>query len=115
MQIVVKAQAVLAHARIQGVFPGVAKRRVTNVVNQGQCFGEVFIQTQSHGGGARQLRHLNRVRQPVAEMNRVAFTENLSLVFQTPERPAVDDAIPVALKFGSVGMPRLGVPPSETG
>ena len=44
VQVVVEAQAVLAHAGVEGAFAGVAERRMTDVMDQRQRLGQLLIE-----------------------------------------------------------------------
>ena len=46
MQIVIEEQSVLAHGRVEDLFAGVSKRRVADVVDQGQSFHQVDVETE---------------------------------------------------------------------
>jgi hypothetical protein len=85
-----------------------------DVVRQGQRFGEVFIQAQHSGHGARDLRDLNGVRQPIAEMVGEADGEDLGFIFEPPERACVNDAVAVALKRIPVGVRKLRIAAATT-
>src|SRR6185503_10812149 len=75
-----------------------AKGRVTEIVTQRDRFGELFVELQHLGDGARDLRDLEAVRQarPVVIAGR--GEEDLRLVLQSPKRLAVNDPIPIVLK-----------------
>ena len=68
VQIVIKVVAVLAHAQIQLLFSRMPKRRMPDVMNQRKRLGKVGVKPQRVGNGARDLRHFECVRQPVAKM-----------------------------------------------
>ena len=68
MQIVVKAQSMCAQALVQRALAGMAKGRMPDVVRQAQRFGQLRIQPQRTGRGARNLRHLQRVGEPAARV-----------------------------------------------
>src|ERR1035441_6040691 len=61
------------------------------------------------GPVCRDLRDLDGVRQPVAEVVGVAPGENLSLRFQAAKSAGMDNTIAIALKVVAVGMLRLGM------
>ena len=89
-----------------------AKRRVTEVVRQGDGFDQVFIQVQSAGNGAGQLRHFQRMRQPGAKQITFVVQENLGFVDQAPKCRAVYDAVAVACKLCAGRRGRLGKAPA---
>ena len=70
LQVVLKP-TIGRHALVQSVLPRMAKRRVAQVVRQGNGLNQVLMQTQCAGHGTGQLRHLQRMRQAGAEQ--VAF------------------------------------------
>src|SRR5260221_7825815 len=109
VQIVIEGKPVLAHGGVERFFSRVAKRRVAEVVNQGERLRQIGVQAKLHGDGARDLRDLNGVSQPVAEMIGVAAGENLRLRFQAAKGAGMDDTVTVALKVVAVGMRWLGM------
>jgi hypothetical protein len=99
--------AVVRHAIGQRVLAGVSERAVPEIVGERDGLGEVLVETECSGDGARDLRDLHRVGEPRAVVVAETVDEDLRLVLQAPERGGVDDPIPVALKRGAVGMLRL--------
>ena len=71
---------------------------MANVVDQRQRFGEIDIEAECSGDGARDLRDLDGVGQAVAEVVGVAAGEDLGLVFEPAEGTRVNDAVTIALK-----------------
>ena len=105
--------AVLGHAFVEGVLTCVPKRRMAQIVRQRHGFDQVFVQAQSPGDGAAQLRDFERVREPRAEQITLVVQEHLCFVDQPPECGGVHDAVAVALE--SVARGRRGfskAPPS---
>ena len=82
---------------------------MAEVVDQGERFHQVGVQSELRGDGARDLRDLDGVRQPVAEVVGVAAGKDLRLRFQTAKGAGMDDAVAVALKVVAVRMRRLGI------
>ena len=109
LQIVVEAVAVLAHPFVQFSFACVPEWRMADVVDQRERFCQIRIQIQRARNGSRDLRHFDRMRQPVAKMIGVARGENLRLRFQTPESARMNHAVAVARIVVAIGMRRLGV------
>ena len=86
------------HERVEDALAGVAERRVAEVVAERDRFGQLLVQPQHLGDRARDLRHLERVREPRAVVIAGRREEHLRLVLQPAERLAVDDAIAIALE-----------------
>ena len=86
------------HQAVDDPLAGMAERRMTEVVTEGDRFGQLFVQPQHLGDGARDLRHLEGVREPGPVMIAGRREEDLRLVLQPAERLAVNDAIAIALK-----------------
>jgi len=86
------------HQRVDHPFAGVPERRVSEVVAERDRFGQLFVEPQHLGDRARNLRHLERVRQARAVVIAGRPEEHLRLVLEAPERLAVDDAIAIVLK-----------------
>ena len=80
------------------LFAGVTERRVAEVVPERDRLGELLVEPQHLGDRPRDLRHLERVREPRAVVVAVRREEHLRLVLQPAERLAVDDAVAVALE-----------------
>ena len=83
---------------VEDALAGVAERRVAEIVAERDRFGQLLVQPQHLGDAARDLRHLERVRQPRPVVIAGRRKEHLRLVLQAAERLAVDDAIAIALK-----------------
>src|SRR5258706_1941185 len=93
---------------IERVLAGVPKRRVPEIVREGQRLGEVLVQRQHAGQRARDLCNLERVRKPRTVVVALVLNEHLRLVFQPPEGRGMDDPIPVALMAAPGWAFRLG-------
>ena len=48
---------------IQRALPGMAKRRVAQIMGKADRFGQIFVQPQGAGNGPRDLRDLQRMGQ----------------------------------------------------
>ena len=108
LQVVLEA-AVRGHAVVERVLPGVAEGRVAEVVREGDGFGQVLVELQRAGDGARQLRDLDRMREPGAEQVAFVVEEHLRLVDEPAKSGRVDDAVAVALKVVARRRGRDGV------
>src|SRR5580692_3992419 len=102
MPIVVEASTVQSHQLVQLALPGMAERWMADVVNQGKSLDQLRVQAQSRGHGTRDLRHFDRMRQPVTKMIGEARREDLSLGFQAPESPRMHDTVAIASVFTAV-------------
>ena len=60
--------------------------RMPEIVRQCDRFREVLVQRQRARNRAADRGHLNRMRQPRAEMIAGAIEENLRIIFQAPKR-----------------------------
>jgi hypothetical protein len=107
VQVVIEGEPVLAHGGVEGFFSGVAEWGMADVMHQGQGFDEVNVQSQLCGDGARDLRDLERMRKPIAEMIGIAAGEDLGLGLQPTKRARMDYPVAVALKVVAVGVLRL--------
>jgi hypothetical protein len=99
----------LPHRPVESFFSRVAKRRMPDIVNQPQSFGQVIVEPKLGSDGARNLRNFERVGQAVSKMVRIAARENLRLRLKTSKSARMNDAVPVSLEVIAVGMRRLGV------
>ena len=96
MKIVIEALAMLAHAFVELLFSGVAEGRVADVVNQSESLGKIGVDSQRARHRARDLRHFQRVREPVAKMVGETHGEDLRLRFEPAKRARVNHAVAVA-------------------
>src|SRR5580692_4924196 len=71
--------------------------------------GQHLVELERPGDRARDLRHLERMRQPGPIQVALVVDEHLGLVDQPAERGGMDDAIAVPLIFRTVGGLRLRV------
>src|SRR6185295_16456804 len=80
-----------------------AERRLTEIVAERDRLDEVLVQEESAADRARDLGHLERVRQAVPAVVLVGREEpGLRLLAQAAERAAVDDTVAVALEIRPV-------------
>jgi hypothetical protein len=101
---VVEAQAVLLERAVEGALAGVAEGRVADVMYQGERLGEIFVQVEGAGYVAGDLRDLHGVGEAGSEVVGGAGGEDLGLAGETAEGAGLDDALAVALEWGSVGV-----------
>lgn len=104
VNIVIKALAKARHLPVQLLLASMREGGMPDVVRQRQCFRQILVQLQDSCGGARNLRHLNCVSQPVPKVIGHPLGKNLGLGFQTAERPGMYDPVAVPLKIIAVGM-----------
>ena len=69
------------------------------IMPQGDCFGQVFVQAQRPGDCSRYLGNLKRMRQAGAVMITFRRQKNLRFEFKPPERFTVDDSVTIPLEF----------------
>src|SRR5271170_2523872 len=68
VQIMVKAEAVLAHCAVQSALSGVAEWRMTDIVNQSEGLCQVLVQAKRARDRAGDGRNLKGVREAAAEV-----------------------------------------------
>ena len=84
--------------------PGVAERRVAEIVAESDSLAQILVEPQRPPDGARKARYLQRVREPGAVMVALRLEKDLCFVLETPERLRVRDAVGVALKACAHGV-----------
>ncbi len=104
---VVLESAVLAHAGIQRVLPGMTERRVAEIVSQRNGLGQIFVSAQVAGNRTGNLGDFKAVRQACAEQIAFMIDKNLGLVFEAPKGSGVNNTVAVALKFTACCRGRL--------
>ncbi|OIQ68018.1 hypothetical protein GALL_503940 [mine drainage metagenome] len=102
LRVVIEA-AVGLHQQLHRILAGMAKRGVAKVMGQRHRLCQIGVEVQNPRDGARDLRHLDRMGQAGAVIIALVFDKHLRLVFQTPKRRGMDDAIAVALKRRAEG------------
>ncbi len=101
---------------VEHAFAGVPERRVTKVVSEGNGLGQFLVQSQHLRDAPRNLRNLERVRQPRAVVIACRGEEDLRLVLQPAKGLGVDDAVPIALEHRADGILGLRTqPPAAAG
>jgi len=93
-----------AHAGVQRVLAGVPERRVSEIVRQGDRFGQILFEPKVARDRAPELRDFQAMREPRAKKIAFVVDEDLRLVLQLPEGAAVDDPVPVSLERGATRM-----------
>ena len=113
VQVVVEPEAVSAERAVQRLLAGMAKRRVADVMHQRQRLRQRAVQAQRRGQRARNLRHLQRVRQAAAEVVAGAVArqarKHLGLAGQAPERARMQHPRAIPRKRRAVGVRRLRI------
>jgi len=100
--LLVVVAAVISHQLVQGPFAPVAERRMAQVVAQADRLGQVFVAGQCAGQRAPELRHLDRVGEPVAVVIAFVVDEDLRLVLEAAKGGRVNDPIAVPLIDGAI-------------
>ena len=86
-----------------------AKRRVSDVVDERQSFDQINIQSELGCDRPRDLRDFKGVRQAISKVVGVSASENLGFGFKTAESSRVNHAVTIALKIIAIRMRWLGV------
>ena len=97
------------HRLIERALAGMPERRVAEIVRERDRLGEILVEAQLARDRARDLRHLERVRQPRAVVIALVEDEHLRLVGQTAEGGRVQHAVAVALEGAAGRALGLGV------
>ncbi len=105
---VVLEPAELAHAIVERVLPGVTERGVAEIVREADRLDQRLVQAERPRHAARDLRHLERMREARAVEIAFVIDEDLRLVDEPAERRRMHDAVAVALVFGAMTRRWLG-------
>ena len=100
LQVVFKT-AVVGHAIVQRILPGMTKRGVPQVMCQRDSFHQILVETQRAGDAAPDLGNLKAMRQTRAKQVTFVIDENLRLVFEATKCRGVNDAVAVSLKLAA--------------
>src|SRR5438128_1081525 len=85
------------------------------VMREGDCFSQVFVQAQSPSDVPRNAGHFHRVRQSRSQVVPAAVQENLCFVFQPAEGTRMNYPIAVALIVSAPFWWFFGIFPSTRG
>jgi hypothetical protein len=113
LEVAEAAPEALAQAAVEDRLADVPERRVAEVVPEADRLREVLVERQRPRHRARDLRDLERVRQPRAEVVALGRDEDLRLVHEPAERLGVDDPVAVALQRRA--QPAVGLGPPARG
>ena len=83
---------------VEDALAGVTKRRVAEIVTERDRLGQLLVQTEDLRDRPRDLRDLQRVREPRAVVVALRRQKDLRLVRQASKRLGVDDAVAIALE-----------------
>jgi hypothetical protein len=75
-----------------------AEGRVAEIVDERDGLGQILVAAQRPGQRARDLRDLDRMGQPRAEMVSLMRDEDLRLVLESAKCRRMDDTVAVALE-----------------
>ena len=100
-----------------------AEGRMSQIMSQGDGFGQVLVQKHGPGDGAGNLGHFQGMGQPGAVLVPRWIEKNLGLVFEPPKGVAEKDAVLIHLKcrangtgiLGPGAAPGFGTPAPEGG
>ncbi len=81
------------------------------IVRQRDRFRQILVQRQRARDRPANGRHLDRMRQPRAQVIARAIEEDLRLVFQPAESARMNDPRPVALKLRPISVTSFGKSP----
>jgi hypothetical protein len=104
--------AIVAHAVVQSILPGVAKRRVPEIMRQRHRLDKILVEVQRSGNAAPYLGDLKTVCQTRTEKITLMIDEDLRLVFETTKRGGMNDTVAVALKLAAQRRPVFGKTPA---
>jgi hypothetical protein len=93
----------------QGGLAGMSKWGMTNVVTEPNRLDQIFVEAQPPRNGARDLGHLEGVRQAGAVMVTLGGNKYLSFVFEASEWLGMQYAVAVTLEAGPHWRFRFGV------
>jgi hypothetical protein len=86
------------HQSLENPFTDMSKGWVSDIVGEGDGFGEVGVETEGEAGRAGELGDFERMGKSGAKMVSDSGGEDLCFLLQSPESCGVKDAIPVPLE-----------------
>ena len=102
--------------RIERRFPGMAERRVSEIMAERNGFGQILIQIQRPRNRAGNLGYLECVRQAGPVMISLRSEKHLCFVFHPAKGFGVENPVPVSLVDGAdvtlrfISVPSSGIP-----
>ena len=111
LRIVIKAAACL-QAFIERGLASMPEWRMTEIMPERQCLGEILVKAERAGDRSRDLLDFERVRQPRPVVIAFVEGEDLRLVLETPEGRGMDDPVAVPPEVVARCARRLRMQPS---
>jgi hypothetical protein len=106
VKIVVEPAPMVAKASIERSLSGMAEGRMSDIVNQRQRLGQIFVQAKSHSAQPGNLRNLHRMGQPTAKVVRRPAGKDLRFAGKTTEGTSLHNPFPITLKWSPQGTNR---------
>jgi hypothetical protein len=88
----------IGHRRLKRILPGVAERRVAEIVSETERLRQVLVESKGAGHRAADLRDFDAMGQADAVVIAVRRDEDLRLVTKTPEGDGVNNPVAIALE-----------------
>jgi hypothetical protein len=101
---VIEPAAEPAHLPVEFFFTRMRERRMPDIVNQREGFGQIFVESENTRDRSRDLRDFDGVGEAISKVIVESGREDLGLVFESPERAGMHDPVAIPLKIVSVGM-----------
>ena len=109
VEIMVEAAAVTLETLVEGALAGVTERGMADVMDEGESFGQIFVEPQGSSGGAGDLGDLDGVGEAAAEVVGGAAGEDLGFACKTTEGACLHNAFSITLKGRARGAKRRGI------
>ena len=90
------------HQSVQCILACMTKRRMSKIMCQGDCLGQLTVQAQGPRNRARHLRDFDRMRQARSEIIALMFNKNLCFVFQASKCARMNNSVSIALKTSAM-------------
>jgi hypothetical protein len=84
---------------VEYVLAGVAKRRMSEIMGQANCFNEIRVRAEGERDAFGNLRDFQGMGEPGPKEVTLVYTENLCFALQPTERGGMDDPRTVTLEF----------------
>jgi hypothetical protein len=98
MNVMVETAAMPLQALVKSALPGVSERRMSDVMNQCQRLGQIFLQPERSCNRPSNLRNFNGMSQSATKVIRRAAGKNLRLPRKPPKGASLHNPLPVPLK-----------------
>jgi len=98
VNVMVESATMTFESAVQSTLSSMPKWRMTDIMHQRQRLGEILMQPERSRSRTSDLRYLNGMREPTAEVVGSSTRKHLRLARKAPKRPCLHNALTIPLE-----------------